>query len=376
MIKLPRTYSHTFTIKNVTAKALKIAEVDKCIQSPPFEWDGKTWSIAVYLNGDSAESAGFVSAYLILDAHAAVVRDDGVNHHSVGAEETAKKAAFIIIDVCGAGRSGVMFYEVGAGWGATRFVSHDTAASWLALSNGTLAFTATFKPVGITSISNPRIVSESSQAVATLLPHNSSSNAAAAVTVLPSSMASQWRALLSSGDGADIALECGSERLLAHSCVLSLRSPVFKVLLAQRQRDREEQQLAPASPPATNGAGAFAADHHHHHHQDAAASSTTPLLLLTVRLAEIEPPILRKLLVHMYTDEVVDFADFNEARCCCYRCGKCSENSLLLLILASSLASLGWLRGAGFCLVRNNFVFCQSPPCVLAPAVPAASDAD
>lgn len=87
---------------------------------------------------------------------------------------------------------------------------------------------------------------------------------------------SQLGSLLSTGDGADCALMCDSEHFPAHALILSLRSPVFRAQL--------DGPLAVADRTAV----------------------PVP--------KEIEPAVLRQLLEHVYTDQMPNFADANEAR--------------------------------------------------------------
>lgn len=145
-------------------------------------------------------------------------------------------------------------------WAWSKAVPHDAALPWLETNHGKVDITAT--------------VQTADQLAATVVP---APPAPLPLPVPSPSLPTELRTLLSSGAGADCALVCGDERFPAHTFVLSLRSRVFQA------------QLNRSSPLAC----------------DLNAVPVPPA---------VEPPVLRKLLEHVYTDEEVAFADVNEAR--------------------------------------------------------------
>lgn len=158
-----------------------------------------------------------------------------------------------------------------------KFVSHADAATWLKANRGVMRIVATIQPVG-QLVAKPTAPAEEEPPRAPL-----------PACVPTSSLPGDMRALLNSGDNADCTLVCGGERIRAHTLILSVASPVFKAQLDRRN------PLACAN----------------------LSHVTVP--------ADIQPPVLLKLLDYAYTDEGVRFNDVDEARmssradvvCCC-----------------------------------------------------------
>lgn len=256
-VAAPTPFTHTFSL-HVTEAALKAAEVGvETIKSPSFDGYSGKWFISVCLAGSSEEDCSEIGVFL---------------------QAPSELKGRLEISACGKSLSNLTAAEPATipkppvGWGYPKLVSHREAVSWLASHDGIMEITATFQPAaGVTT----RVLSGADVMNIADTP------------ILPPSMPEQMRALLSSGEGADVTLLCDGEIVPVHSYVLSLRSPVLRVLLARRMRE-----LAAASDPAR-----------------------APAAMVLPVAAEIEPPVLRKLLEHLYTDEEVDFDDANEVRC-------------------------------------------------------------
>lgn len=261
-IKAPLSFSHIFDI-NLTPDVLAVAKpkADVIYSSPFGHGEYGTFQVAVYIGGLTEEAQGHISIFLMLEK--------GGSSLPVAAGGGAE--ASFTLSTCGITDSAKarIFTKVRSKYGWTRFASHEEVASWLrGKHENRIEVKATIQPIG------KLIITETTAAPDLRL------------STPPPVLSGKLRALLSSGERADCTLVCGGagERLQAHTFILSLRSPVFAAQLS-------------CSDPA-GGGGLLAA-----------------LDLSAVPVPEdIEPPVMRRLLEHLYTDEEVEFSDANEAR--------------------------------------------------------------
>ena len=181
--------------------------------SPHFTALGYEWRVDLYPNGRTVEDAGSVSVFLLLYSPN-VERFSPLVVVEIGDKaRTLSKASSSFSSVkpplAGTGQA--------IGW--CKFVSHETlfAAPHVYSPGGVLTVTVSVSQLQF--VVTERGTAELQATSASLPP------------VVPSSMNTDFASLLESGEGADVTLLCGSERISAHSLFLCSRSPVLRAQL-------------------------------------------------------------------------------------------------------------------------------------------------
>lgn len=267
VVAMPAPFSHTLYLHGLTANAIQAAVRGEQFCSPRFSGGGSNWYLKLFIGGDVEDAAaGHISAYLVRECSSSLLSCD----FSIAAFGKTRSISNRDFPPSSSRRT-----LSTAGW--ARFVSRaPDAVAWLVSNKeqqDTLAITCTVHPrVGL----KMEIRSETE-------PVSDDDVVSSACAVVQPELMSQLRALLSTtsgGAGADCTLVCGAdgERFPAHTFILSLRSNVFMA------------QLNLNSPLAA---------------KDRAHVPVPP---------EIESPVMRKLLEHVYTDEEVVFEDVEEVR--------------------------------------------------------------
>jgi speckle-type POZ protein len=196
---------HVLRIENYSRTKFTITN-GKHVESNPFRAAGHTWAIDYYPNGDCANSADYISIYLIL-------KEAVASHLMV-------QLVFSFIDQVDKQKPSYVstveadrFVSHG-GWGRSKFIKR----SELEQSAGRL------KDDCLTIRCDIIVIGEPSTA-ATTVP------SASFVMVPPPDSSQHFGALLLGGKGADVRFLVAGESVAAHRCVLAARSPVFDALL-------------------------------------------------------------------------------------------------------------------------------------------------
>ncbi|CAL4916701.1 unnamed protein product [Urochloa decumbens] len=191
-------YSHTKEVPN-----------GQSISSSHFLVGGRTWFIKYYPNGSTAESADFISFFLVL--HGAVAE----------AEAVKARVTISLLDQDGKPVSPysritefVNFSEKGD-WGYPKFMERKALEESEHLSDD--CFTVRFDVT----------VMKDAHAVETPF-----------LVVPPSDMHRHFGHLLSSKEDTDVKFQVGKKTFSAHRLVLSTRSPVFKAQLYGPMKER------------------------------------------------------------------------------------------------------------------------------------------
>jgi len=226
-------------IKNITRESLKVfcaTPSDIEVKGKQFSAFGAQWRLEIRPGG-CKKYPGWIAVFLFLDT-----------------PDETKTVDFQIR----VGKNATKYYS-------TRFSTCDpqpegtvrACGSELFISHGTLLRNFTYHVVdGVLAIA------------VTIFGVKQHFQLSGTVAVPPSSLGSEYLAMLQSGKGADVTLVCGGEKIKAHSLILSHRSPLFAALLDQ------------SSPMACVDLSAM------------------PVL------DSITPPTFRRLLEFMYTDEL------------------------------------------------------------------------
>ena len=306
----PVSVKFAWHVEGVTPAFFTGAVVGSRLDSPAFNALGKAWQLFICPNGYGAEYAGNVGLYLQLITP---------NCESV--------SPALVLQL---GNKTVKFADktystmkpkpdnTSPAWGPTQLLAHAEllASPELYFPDGVLTLSVTVSEPGNTAAKSSA-VEEKCQLPA--LP--------------PSSLLAELSTMLSSGQGADVTLLCGSERIPAHAAILCARSPV---LCAQLR--------GPLACPL----------------------SAVPVP------AEIDAPTLRRTLEFIYTDEceprsaeeaqhllnAADHYGTTRLRSICERflSGTLSvENAAFTLTLAEQ-HSAGALRNAALRFVAKNAV--------------------
>ena len=185
------------------------------VRSPTFSAYGKDLQLVLYPNGDTAAAVGHVSVFV----------------HLVSPDVQQFKPATVKVTL-----SSKSFTMIERSFSTTKPPPAETSATWsptwgwqkTATHAEVLEAPDAFFPGGVLSVtvelSSAKLEPENTAAVEAL--------GAAIVAVPASCLASDFAGLLGSGEGADVTLLCGTDRIKAHSLILCARSPVFKAQLA------------------------------------------------------------------------------------------------------------------------------------------------
>jgi speckle-type POZ protein len=235
----PSVHVHAWRVEGLTLASFTGAKVGQRLGSPPFQACGFEWRLWLNPNGETEENKGSVGVFCELltpDATVHISIRTSILGRVVTADDTQKQNCYSTCIPLPAGEDASVL------WGLD-VSSHAQLAADLAkfVPGGVMTVTATLRLAGAAALANP-------------------------VSLPAPGLSAALGALLTSGQGADVTLLCGGERLEAHSLLLCARSPVFAAQL-------EDGPLR----------------------ADAAAVPVPP---------EITPQTLRRLLHFLYTDKL------------------------------------------------------------------------
>uniref|UniRef100_A0A0D9W417 BTB domain-containing protein n=1 Tax=Leersia perrieri TaxID=77586 RepID=A0A0D9W417_9ORYZ len=182
----------------------KVTPTGSCLSSSPFTVGGHRWRILYYPNGETANSADYMSVYIKLDEDHLKVQ---AKFQICFADHVKTQPSLKFKIVRAFTREGF------TSWGYAKFFKREDFEKSNDLKEDD-SFTLRCDIVVIREIR----AEDSSEIV---LP------AETFVSVPPSDMGRQFGELLENEKGADVVFEVGGQTFAAHRCVLAARSPVF-----------------------------------------------------------------------------------------------------------------------------------------------------
>ncbi|CAL4941919.1 unnamed protein product [Urochloa decumbens] len=191
----------------------KVVPTGECLKSVRFTLAGHQWQIHYFPNGDTSESADYISLYLHLDesvvkpvkAQHLVRLVDGLEEQDPS-PSLAKEEVFSFMRYVALGKSKFLkrvHLE------KSKFLRDDSFAV-----RCDIVVIKEFRAEGMASEAAPAFIS-----------------------VPASDLHMHFGDLLHSEKGADVVFEVGGQTLMAHRCVLAARSPVFNVELFGKMKE-------------------------------------------------------------------------------------------------------------------------------------------
>lgn len=185
----------------------KTLPTEKSLKSHQFAACGHHWHIDYYPNGQTSESADYLSFFLCLDDD--VVGNTEVKaHHSFLFVEQQEEVLPSL-----ASGAAVKNYAGSSGWGTSKFIKREAFEKSKHLKDD--SFTIRCDIVVINGFSTK--MAEPAAPKFVFPP--------------PSDLSQHLSDLLKTEKGADVVFQVGSETFAAHRCVLASRSPVFNAEL-------------------------------------------------------------------------------------------------------------------------------------------------
>jgi speckle-type POZ protein len=228
-------HEHVWRLTGVTPDFFTSAQPGYKLVSPPFVVRGVSWCVWLCPNGCTKAQEGHVSLYLKLlsqntTAAPAVSLTVGPHRHSFSSHKVFCSRS-------------PRTEDAGHAWGPGQFLAHTELLPRFEeyAPGGVMAIRVTLRELG--SVHNDACDSDAA----------SPSAAAAAVRVTPHGLVPGLAALLASGEGTDVTLLCGDERLGAHALLLCVQSPVFAAQLREGplQADASAVPVPPDITPHT-----------------------------------------------------------------------------------------------------------------------------
>jgi speckle-type POZ protein len=194
-------HEETWRVDGLTPESFTGAAVGLFLHSPPFRACGLDWRLELAPNGSLEANKAFVGAYLVL-----LTKD--ATAHARASLEVGGAAVRTLASSCVFSTRGPSPPGASARWGFSKVISHAQLVRDLDdyVTGGVLTVRAVLRLAGAEESASPS-------------------------DALPG-LGADLGALLASGEGADITLVCGEQRLAAHALVLRARSRVFAAQLA------------------------------------------------------------------------------------------------------------------------------------------------
>jgi speckle-type POZ protein len=187
----------------------KATPTGSSLTSTQFTVGGHRWRIKYYPNGDSADSADYISIYLLLDEKASLDLKVEAKYLISFADQVKTQPSLKY-------RTVRTFHRQGSWtWGYGKFIKREDFEKSDHLRDD--SFTIRCDILVVHKIHTKE--------TAEILPVETF------VSVPPSDMNQQFGDLLETEKGADVVLEVGGQTFAAHRCVLAARSPVFRAEL-------------------------------------------------------------------------------------------------------------------------------------------------
>merc|ERR1719487_326401 len=208
---------HTVHLEHFAARC---DDVGARVVTPVFEMAGQRWLMRVYPGGDSESSKDYVSVFLVRPAE----------------EKGAIRAQFLI-DLRNPERKidsvtqPTREFKEGIDWGYKKIAKRADVISDGTLHDGTLHIHVVARVYG-----EPYHHMDANQAIASPGGKCSCGKCTCGAAPAPS-VITDLRALLRTGDGADVTLRAGESQIPVHGVILSMRSPVFKTMLRTEMRE-------------------------------------------------------------------------------------------------------------------------------------------
>lgn len=184
----------------------------EAIRSHPFTVCGHRWHIRYFPNGETADSADYISLFLHLDE--AVPKALKVQHRVSFIDEVEEQTPSLKSEV-------VNTFGSHCAWGRAKFIRREDLEKSKHLKNNDsfvlrcdIAVTHEIRTEELADVPTTTFV-----------------------FVPPSDLHQHLGDLLHSGKGADVAFEVGGETFKAHRCVLAARSPVFSAELLGQMKE-------------------------------------------------------------------------------------------------------------------------------------------
>jgi speckle-type POZ protein len=174
------------------------------LSSAMFTVGGHRWRIDYYPNGESADSADYISLFLLLDEKATKnVKVQAQFKFQISSTDQVKKAPSLA-------STEVNTYGEGSSWGRAKFIKREDFEKSNDLRDDSFVIRCDVAVIGEirTEITTTTFV-----------------------TVPPPELNQQLGDLLDTEKGADVVFQVGDETFAAHRCVLAARSPVFSAEL-------------------------------------------------------------------------------------------------------------------------------------------------
>uniref|UniRef100_A0A0E0M7V3 BTB domain-containing protein n=1 Tax=Oryza punctata TaxID=4537 RepID=A0A0E0M7V3_ORYPU len=179
------------------------------LTSTQFTVGGHRWRIKYYPNGDYADSAAYISIYLLLDEKASLDLKVEAKYQISFADQVKTQPSLKY-------RTVRTFHREGSwAWGYAKFIKREDFEKSDHLRDD--SFTIRCDILVVCRIHTKE--------TAEILPIETF------VSVPPSDMNQQFGDLLETEKGADVVFEVGGQTFAAHRCVLAARSPVFRAEL-------------------------------------------------------------------------------------------------------------------------------------------------